>query len=127
MPSVAIMEPTVSWLVERHGLSRTKAVWALVSVEWVLGIGTILSFNHWADWHPVGDMTFFSVLDYLGSNILMPAGAFLTSLFVGWRISKVFADEELADSAPLIRRLCVWLLRYLCPLAILVTCIAALS
>jgi len=70
--------------------------------------------------------TFFDVLDYGCSNVMMPIGALLTSIFVGWRVSTVFAREELAETTPLARVACVWLLRYVCPLAILAVFIATL-
>jgi len=40
-------------------------------------------------------------------------------VLVGWRVSSVFEREELAETAPLARTAMVWLLRYVCPLAIL--------
>jgi len=57
---------------------------------------------------------------------MVPVGALLTSLLVGWRVSKAFARDELAESTPLARVACVWLLRYVCPIAILAVFIATL-
>jgi NSS family neurotransmitter:Na+ symporter len=65
-------------------------------------------------------------LDYACSNIMMPIGAALTSILVGWRLSTLFARDELAETTPLARVACVWLLRYVCPLAILAVFIATL-
>jgi len=131
-PSLAGIEPVVAWLQERRGLSRTAAAFTTGAGCWVLGIGSMLSFNLWLEWHPLGGiavfkgMTFFAVTDYIASNILLVAGAFLTSIFVGWRISRSIVNEQLAESSPFSRRVVVWLLRYLCPVAILAVMLTGL-
>jgi len=70
--------------------------------------------------------TVFDLLDYVSSNIMMPVGALLTAVLVGWRVSSVFEREELAETTPLARTAMVWLLRYVCPLAILAVFVATL-
>jgi len=124
-PSIAGMEPVISWLQQRGGLSRVKAVVVGCGVVWFIGIGAVLSFNLWSNWHPLGfipataNMTFFDAMDYVGGNILLVIGAFFTSVFFGWRLSRSIVAEELEATTPFARRVCVWLLRYLCPVAIL--------
>ena len=92
----------------------------------------MLSFNQWAGWFPLGFIpvfahkTVFDVLDYVSSNIMMPVGALLTSILVGWRVSLLFERDELAETTPFARLACVWLLRYVCPLAILAVFVATL-
>lgn len=131
-PSIALLEPVAAWVMSRFALGRSRAVWIIGVTSWVLGIGSVLSFNRWSDWHPLGLMpifahkTFFDVLDYVSSNIMMPVGALLTSILVGWRVSKAFARDELAQTTPAARVACVWLLRYVCPIAILAVFIATL-
>lgn len=129
IPSIALIEPAVAWFQERRGYSRAGAVWLLGGICWVLGIGSVLSSNLLADWHPLGflphfaSMTFFNVLDYVTSNIALPVGALLTSIFMGWHLRGVLA-EELIETSPFARRACLWLLRYLCPLAIVAIFVA---
>jgi NSS family neurotransmitter:Na+ symporter len=131
-PSIALLEPVAAWLMRRRDLSRAGAVWIIGITSWVLGIGSVLSFNRWSQWYPLSFIplfahkTLFDVLDYASSNIMMPIGALLTSILVGWRVSTAFARDELAESGPLARIACVWLLRYVCPLAILAVLIATL-
>jgi neurotransmitter:Na+ symporter, NSS family len=133
MPSVALLEPTVAWLVQRFGLARIPAVCLVAGSAWFLGLGSVLSFNLWAGWHPLafipvlGGKTFFDVMDYVSANIMLPVGAVLTSILVGWRLSLVFTTGELAETTPAIRAACCWLLRYLCPLAILAVFVTALA
>jgi len=129
MPSVALLEPGAAWLT-RRGAGRTSAVWITAGSSWVLGLGSVLSLNRWSAWFPLNFVpalsgkTFFEVVDYVTSNIMLPIGALLTSVFVGWRLSAGFASAELTETTPFARTACVWLLRYVCPLAILAIFIA---
>ncbi|MGA2261389.1 MAG: hypothetical protein ABSH28_08130 [Acidobacteriota bacterium] len=72
------------------------------------------------------DKTFFDVVDFVSSNLMLPVGALATSALVGWRLSRKIVNEELMDEAPFAARVCVWLLRYVCPLAIAAVFISAL-
>jgi NSS family neurotransmitter:Na+ symporter len=131
-PSLAGLEPLVAWLQQHRQFTRPRAVAVAIGLVWALGIGSVLSFNIWSGWHPLSlvptltDRTFFDVMDYVSSNVLLPIGAFLTSVLVGWRLSRVIVYEELAETTPFARRLCVWLLRYLCPIAIAAVSVSAL-
>ena len=129
-PSLAGIEPVVAWLQQRHGFSRPKAAVVAVGASWLVGLGSVLSFNAWSGWHPLEaiplfrGLTFFALMDYIASNMLLVVGALLTSFFVGWRISRVIVEEQLIEASPAGRRVIVWLLRYLCPLAILAVMLA---
>lgn len=123
-PSVAGFEPTVEWLQQNFGLSRRGAAAATMGASWVFGLGSLLSFNRSSDWHPLGavamfrDKTFFDAVDYISSDLLLPVGAVLTSVFVGWRLSRRIVSEELSESSPMTATCVVWLLRFVCPIAI---------
>jgi NSS family neurotransmitter:Na+ symporter len=133
MPSVASLEPVVAWLTQRHKLTRMSAVGVAATAAWLLGIGSVLSFNVWAAWYPLkfvppfGHKTFFDLMDYVSANIMLPAGALLTSILVGWRLKAAFMNEELVETVPLARIACRTLLRYLCPAALLAVFIATLT
>lgn len=131
-PSIAGIEPVVAWLEQHRGASRPRAVLLTTGAAWLLGLGSVLSFNLASDWHPLGFLpgfagrTFFDCLDYMTSNLLLPVGALLVCALVGWRLDRRIVDQELSETTPLARRLCVWLLRYLCPLAIAAVFVSAL-
>lgn len=131
-PSLAAIEPIIAWLQQR-GLSRGAAAFAAAGACWIVGAGSMLSFNLWKDWHPLGalplfrDATFFGLMDYIASNVLLLVGAMFTSVFVGWRVERRLLDEELGESPAASRRIVAWLLRYPCPLAILVVLISGLA
>jgi NSS family neurotransmitter:Na+ symporter len=131
-PSVAGFEPVVAWLQQRRGVSRARAVTIAVSAAWLLGVGGVLSFSRWSGWHPLAwlptfeNRTFFDVMDFVPSNVLLPVGALATSVFVGWRVSRAIVHDELSETTPFARRWCVWALRYACPIAITAVFAAAL-
>ena len=131
-PSIAGIEPVVAWLEQHRGASRQAAVTIAAGGAWVLGLGSVLSFNLWAGWHPLGFLplfagkTVFDCLDYLTSNILLPVGALATSILVGWLLHRAIVADELSETTPFARRLCIWLLRWVCPLAIAAVFVSAL-
>src|SRR5580704_14985570 len=123
-PSIAGFEPAIAWLQQRGKMSRVGAVATTLSASWILSIGSLLSFNRWSGWHPLGALpmfknkTFFDCVDFLPSNVLLPAGAFATAVFVGWRVSRAIVNDELSETTPFGRKWCVWALRFACPVAI---------
>jgi len=130
-PSLAGIEPIVAWLEQHRGLSRSKASFLAAAGVWVLGIGSVLSFNVWARWHPLAgigrlqSMTVFDALDFISSNLLLPVGALLTCVFVGWRLPPSLGDSELPEETVATRRIVRLLLRYVCPAAIAAVLVAA--
>ena len=131
-PSIAGLEPLVAWFEQRFRMRRTAAVLMTAAATWLLGIGSVLSFSRWAEWHPLGflrrfaEMNFFGVVDFLSSNLFLPVGALLTSLFLGWRVATKIPDEELAPMSPATRRALIFALRWVCPVAILAIFLAAI-
>jgi neurotransmitter:Na+ symporter, NSS family len=131
-PTLAGLEPLVAWLQQRHGLGRAKAAWLASLIVWMLGIGSVLSFNRWAGWHPLAavdrlkHLTVFDTLDFISSNLMLTLGALLTCILVGWRLPLALIDSELAEDAPWARRLILLLLRYACPIGIVAVLLAAI-
>jgi SNF family Na+-dependent transporter len=84
----------------------------------------VLSFNHWVAWRFLGFLfgfagkIWFDAVDYVVLNVLFFIGAVLTSVLVGWRLERAVVAEELAETTPFARGACVFLLRWLCPVAI---------
>jgi NSS family neurotransmitter:Na+ symporter len=132
-PSLAGLEPIVAWLSQRHGLSRPAAAFAAAASVWGLGIGSVLSFNAWARWHPfagvarLAHMTVFDALDFISTDVMLPVGALLTCVLVGWRLPHSLADEEMPEESAAARRWVLILLRYVCPLGIAAVLAAALA
>ena len=115
--AISLLEPAVSWLVDTHGLRRRAATGICLAVIWAVGLGTVASFNVGADWTLHG-RTFFDWMDYLTSNLLLPAGGILISVYAGWKVRESVLAEELGlGRAPFAAWL--WLVRAPVPLAVL--------
>jgi NSS family neurotransmitter:Na+ symporter len=116
--SISLIEPGVAWLIER-GMSRISANLLLGVIAWLLGIGTVLSFNHWQGYTLAGN-TFFDVLDFLTSSVMLPLTGLFIAIFVGWMLKPSDAFESLGDSSMSLMRLWYFMLRWVAPPAIVV-------
>ncbi|MDE2252539.1 MAG: sodium-dependent transporter [Gammaproteobacteria bacterium] len=131
-PTIAILEPIIAWLVERWRMPRALAVFTTAAAAWLLGLASMLSFNLWAHRYPLAFIgryegkTVFDISDDIASNMLLPVGALLTSAFVGWRVARPIVAAQMVEASPRARVLCVLLLRFLCPVAILLVLATAL-
>jgi NSS family neurotransmitter:Na+ symporter len=120
--SIAMMEAPVSWLTETTGWSRRSAALLSGGISFVLGIFAALSFNILSDFHPLGaiplfgDKTFFALYDYFVSNLLMPIGGILITVFAGWLMKRQFTCDELFDGKDVLAyRIWLFIVRFLAP------------
>jgi NSS family neurotransmitter:Na+ symporter len=95
--AISLIEPAVAWLMEKKAVSRIRASVVMGLFTWLLGIGSILSFNLWSD-AKLGGKTFFDWMDYLTSNIMLPLGGLLIAIFAGWLMRKQSSQGELGLS-----------------------------
>ena len=93
--AISLTEPALAFLVEEYNAKRARVAITIGIVCWLLGIGTVLSFNVWEEVHIVGGLTFFDFLDYVSGKILLPLSGLLVALFAGWVLPKAIADEQL--------------------------------
>ena len=123
--AISMVEATVSWLCDRHGLSRPAAAWGAGSVLWVISTLAMLSFNLGADWTLAG-RHLFDWLDYLTSRWLMPLGGLGMALLAGFVLRGAPLREELGLTAGW-HALWLFMVRYVSPLGILVVFVDALG
>jgi len=92
--SISLIEPVVEWLVEDKDFSREKAcIWSGLAT-WLLGLGTVFSFNVWSNFK-FFDRTIFQLLDYLTANLMLPIGGFCIAVFAGWIMKRQHSEQEL--------------------------------
>lgn len=115
--SISLIEPAVAWLVENKDFSREKAcVWTGLAT-WLLGLGTVFSFNVWSN-IKFFDRSIFQLLDYLTANLMLPIGGFCIAIFAGWIMKQQHSEQEL--NMPTVESYQVWkvLISYVAPSAV---------
>lgn len=123
--AISMLEPVVEWLEEHKGISRAKSALMGGLAIWLVGIGTVLSFNSWADFHPLAFIPFFEgktvfdLLDFLVSNLMMPLGGLAIALFAGWAMKRQGLDDEIGLKGALYSAF-MFILRFLTPAGIAV-------
>ncbi len=123
--AISLLEPGVAWLAENKGFNRFTATLLLATVTWLLGLGTVLSFNDWAHYKFAG-LTFFDSIDFLTSRVLLPLSGLLIALFVGWVLAPKVSKDELNGANTIAWPIWYWVLRYICPPAIGIVLIVGL-
>jgi NSS family neurotransmitter:Na+ symporter len=124
--SISLIEPAVTWLVENHNMRRmTACVWSGI-VTWILGVGTVLSFNLWSEDKLFGK-TFFDLLDYLTANIMLPLGGLFIAVFAAWVMREADVREELAVVNRVGYRLWRFLVRYVTPVCVVIVFLNAIG
>ncbi|WP_434151737.1 sodium-dependent transporter [Methylocaldum gracile subsp. desertum] len=122
--AIALIEPAVAWLSENQAMSREKAcLWSGLSC-WLLGLGTVFSFNLWSGNTWFGK-NFFELVDFLTANIMLPVGGILVALFAGWIMRRETSETELEmGSAYNYWRFTI---RYVSPLAVALVTLSAVG
>jgi len=124
--TISLLEPAVAWLVELKQVHRMKAAWVIGGIIWLLGILTVLSFNYWAE-IKLFNLNCFELIDYLTANIMLPAGGFLTAIFVGWMVCRQTVSHELEIKKSWLFNCWRFSIRYLTPIIILIVFLHALK
>ena len=100
--AISLTEPALAYLVEEYNAKRQRVAITLGVICWVLGLGTVFSFNTWNDVTIVGGLTFFETVDYFSQNILLPLGGMLITFFAIWLLPKGMVDQQLGIENPII-------------------------
>ena len=118
--SIGLIEPAIAWIMESFEWTRVKATSVAGGVIWFLGLGSVFSFNLLSDekyhfWRG----TIFDNIDHLSSNIMLPLGGMLISIFAGWVMCRVSSSDELGIGTGYVYTTWLWLSRIVAPLAVL--------
>lgn len=128
--AISLLEPAVSWALERFHLGRSMTSWLLGGVVWLVGVLTVMSFSDWAFEFSFLGITkengIFDMIDILTSIIMLPVGGILIALFAGWVLKREMIEELLGlphDSLYRIWRVAV---RYVAPVGVAIVMITSL-
>jgi NSS family neurotransmitter:Na+ symporter len=126
--AISMLELVVAPLT-RCGWSRVQAAVLSALTAWVLGLATVLSFNLWSAWHPLAMVpglakaNWFEALDYVTSNVMLPAAVFLLAVFAGWIMPDRLLSEEIGIGPTTLAFLRM-MLRYIIPSGIAAVVVA---
>lgn len=101
--SISIMEALVSTVCDQFRMSRRAACAVIAACGIVIGLGPSLGFGVWRD-VKILNMDILSFMDFITNSVLMPVGALLTCLFVGYVIGVDTVEDEVMLSSRFRRR-----------------------
>ena len=121
---ISLIEVGVSFLMERAGLSRSKACAAIFLFCGGLGVLCSLSFGPLNDLKIAG-MTLFDLFDWVCSNILLLLMSLLCVLFAGFVLPRRVLHDEFTNGGTLpfndrIFPLVYFLIKWVAPVAVVI-------
>lgn len=126
--AIGLIEPAVAYLVENRSMSRGRAALMVGGAIWLLGFGTVFSFNLWSEVTVALGSRVFTIyegVDFLTSNIALPLGGLLIAVFAGWVMSKGSTLDEFERGASTGYSAWRLLVRWVAPLALLLVFLQA--
>jgi len=119
--TISLHEVATAYFHEEWHVRRRTAAWITTLCVTALGILASLSMGMLNGWR-IGGLNLFDSLDFLTANILLPAGGFLTCIFVGWKLDRKIFRDQITNGGTLRFRIygtVIFLLRWICPLLLL--------
>ena len=119
--TISMHESVTAYLEEEWNLSRRVAAWMVTLFTAVLAVLASLSLGIGKECTIFG-LSFFDSLDYLTANILLPMGALLTCVFVGYRLDKKIFEQQLYPDCSRKGEYAVlrFLIKFVCPIFLLI-------
>ncbi|MCP1155468.1 sodium-dependent transporter [Peribacillus frigoritolerans] len=117
----SILEIVVAAMIKGDSAKRKKASWIAGITVFLIGIPSALSFGVLSD-VKIFNLSIFDFADYLTSNIALPVGALLISLFIGYQMKRIEVQKEFetgADPGRSLFKLWHFLIRYIVPIMII--------
>ena len=119
--TISMHEIGTAFFTEEFDMPRRKSAWVVTAIAGIICVLCSLSVGAYADIQLMG----FSLMDFcdnLTANFLLPTGAMLTCLFVGWYIPKKMVRDEFTNNGQLRGRLFsiyLFAVRIVCPICII--------
>lgn len=83
--SISLLEVSVSWLEERHGVTRWGASLGLGFALFMIGAGYVFSGSY------------IDFVDFITGSIMLPLGGLMVAVFAGWILSRDMLASELGE------------------------------
>lgn len=119
--AVSLVEPTVQYLIDRFGLTRTKAAWVSGFFFYVVGILVILSnIETTKEYFTWNGKNLFDWIDFLTAAVMLPLGGLVMSIFVGYILPKSEVEATLRPFMKGYFNIWYFSLRYIAPFALFI-------
>lgn len=122
--AITILECVAAAIEDYSGMSRPKIVAIVTALLWLMGLGTVFSFNTLENYHPLAflsafaERNIFESLDYVVSNFMMPFGGVLIALLAGWGLQRSSTLDELQCRDDIWYASWLILVRFVVPIAV---------
>ena len=126
--TISLLEILVAFAVEELHWKRSTASLVSTLLVFVIGAFCNLSFGPLKEATIFG-RTIFDLFDLVTASYLMPIGALLMTLFLGWFFPKVEVKDELSNSGTLKVKafeLYYFILRFVAPIALLIIIVSGI-
>ena len=127
--TVSMSEISIAWFCDDLGMKRRRATQLNIGIAMLLGTLCALSFGSLNGVRVCG-LTVFNLFDYVSSNLCLPVGGMLISVFAGWFLDRKVLRSELApesSGARALVRVIIFCMRYVAPACILAVFLAGLG
>lgn len=118
--TVSVLEVVVAYFAEELKMTRKKAtIIGSIAIS-VIGVFATLSFGPLKETTILG-RTLFGLFNELSANILLPLGAILIVIFVGWHLGKKVVADEISNEGTLkvrFLKLFMIIVKFIAPIAI---------
>ncbi|MDX1553411.1 MAG: sodium-dependent transporter [Marinobacter sp.] len=115
--SLALLEPVVGWFREWTAAPRGWSVFLMGVLVWLVGLGSLLSFNVWSEARFAGG-TVFRWLELATGGLLIPLVSVLIAGFTGWCLTRNLTFTILGRAPGLFRGIWFWVMRLVLPLVV---------
>ncbi|QFY43897.1 sodium-dependent transporter [Candidatus Methylospira mobilis] len=124
--AIALIEPAIALLSEKFDLDRARASLLVVAACWLAGFGTVYSFGeNPARW--LHGKTFFELIDFVTSDLLLPISGVLIAIFSGWKLSATISRSEFDPQQGRTWRAWLVSIRYIAPAGVVLILLDALG
>ncbi len=98
--TISMHEIGTAFFHEELHLTRQRAAWVLTIVCALITIFCSLSVGAYTDLQLFG-MSLMDFCDFLTAQLMLPAGAFLTSIMLGWFVNRQLLQDEFTNGGTL--------------------------
>ncbi len=125
--TVSLLEVPVAYVVDEHKVKRTKAVWGVAILIFIVGLPSLVGngysafFTNFITYFGADSATdFMSFVGHVANDTFLPLGGFLISIFAAYVWKKANLSEEISQGYPdykgsFVEKYINFAISYLCP------------